>query len=263
MSILGQFDTDTGALTKRLEAHARFAARDLNAWCFDLLDLAPGMQILELGCGTGKQSLPLAGRVGETGRVTAVDIAKESLETLRLDAVKAGVASRICICQSDLDEISSTVPPGPFDRVVACYSIYYAKRPDRVFKFLYEALRPGGVFFFCGPSNRNNAELKEFHDSLYALTGRSVPEKKGAAPFMEVTGQDLTREVFGNAEVFHFENPLRFDSAESLHSYWSSYNLYDETLDGAFRSRAAEHVTRAGVFESVKRVIGVRAVKSR
>src|ERR1019366_9952964 len=83
------------------------------------------------------------------------------------------------------------------------------------------------ALFFCGPSQRNNGELKEFHDSLWGRADRPVPATKGAAPFMEATGPDLVNEIFGNAEIFHFENPLRFDSPEALYSYWSSYNLYD------------------------------------
>jgi SAM-dependent methyltransferase len=47
------------------------------------------MSILELGCGTGKQSLALARLLGETGHVTAVDISAEALEALRNEAVAA------------------------------------------------------------------------------------------------------------------------------------------------------------------------------
>jgi len=219
------------------------------------------MQILELGCGTGKQSLPVARLIGDTGRVTAVDLSRDALDTLQQQALEAGLGPRISTRNLDLDKVSSALEPGPFDRVIACYSIYYSKQPEPLFRFLHEALRPGGVFFFCGPSQRNNAELKEFHYSLYNLINRPAPAAKTAAPFMEGTGQDLTRDIFGNVEILYFENPLRFDSPEALHSYWSSYNLYDETLDEVFRAQAAEHFARSHVFETVKRVIAVRAVK--
>jgi SAM-dependent methyltransferase len=261
MSVIGKFDTDAAALEKRLQAHDRFSALDLNDWCFNLLDLSPGMQILELGCGTGKQSLPLARLVGNGGKVTAVDISQEALETLRTQALAGGLGPSIDIRRADLDEVSSTLESGPFDRVVACYSIYYARRPEPLFEFLYRCLRPDGILFFCGPSEQNNAELKEFHNSLYSRLNLPVPARKGAAPFMEGDGPALARRIYGNAEILHFENPLRFNSPDALYSYWSSYNLYDEVLDGAFRAQAAEHFARATVFETVKRVIGVRAVK--
>jgi cyclopropane fatty-acyl-phospholipid synthase-like methyltransferase len=246
-----------------MQAHDRFGSMDLNQWCFDLLRIGQGMSILELGCGTGKQSLSMAALVGDTGRITAVDISAEALDILQQTAGEQGVAPRIETRHADLDDLATSAETGPFDRVIACYSIYYTKQPGPLFRFLHSVLTDGGVLFFCGPSQENNAELKQFHNSLYELTGRPLPEKKGAAAFMEGTGQELAREIFGNAETFCFENPLRFDSAEALYSYWSSYNLYDRTLDEVFRMRAADHFRKHDVFETVKRVVGIRSIKDR
>jgi SAM-dependent methyltransferase len=261
MGALGKFDTDAAALARRVEAHDQFSALDLNQWCFDLLAISPGMSILDLGCGTGKQSLAMARLVGQTGQVTAVDISAEALELLRNEAAKDGLNSRIELCRSDLDDLSGKIKVALFNRVIACYSIYYAKRPDPLFRLIDSMMQHGALFFFCGPSQENNAELKAFHDSLYQVVNKPFPVRKSAAPFMEGAGQELARQVFGNAEIFCFENPLRFNSPEALHSYWSSYNLYDEDLDEAFRSRAAKHFEQQDVFETVKRVIGVRAQK--
>ena len=262
MGKLGKFDTDAAALTKRMQAHDLFSALDLNQWCFDLLNISRGTSILELGCGTGKQSLAMASLIGDGGHVTAVDISQQALDALRQQAEQSGVRPRIDIRRADLDEISEQIKSAPFDRVIACYSIYYAKRPEPLFQFLHSALKPGGVLFFCGPSRQNNAELREFHDSLHARVNKPIPGKEGAAPFMEGTGQELARKIFGNAEIFYFENPLRFNSPDALYSYWSSYNLWDEALDEAFRSRAAEHFDKLDVFQTVKRVIGVRCRKN-
>ena len=60
MGRLGELDTDTEALTNRINAHAAFGKRNLEEWVFALLDVRPGHNILELGCGTGKQTIPLA-----------------------------------------------------------------------------------------------------------------------------------------------------------------------------------------------------------
>lgn len=263
MGTLGYFDTDAAALTRRMQAHDQFSTLDLNQWCFELLGIERGLSILELGCGTGKQSIDLARLLGPAGHVTAVDISAEALEMLRRRAIEEGVAPCIGIRQADLDDLASSVTTDTFDRVIACYSIYYTKQPQALFRYLHSVLTPGGILFFCGPSQENNAELKQFHNSLYELSGREVPQKKTAAAFMDGDGRDLAREIFGNAGVFYFENPLRFTSSEALYAYWSSYNLYDSTLDEAFRTRAAEHFKTHEVFETVKRVIGIRAVKQR
>src|SRR3546814_17031382 len=40
---------------------------------------APGDGVLEIGCGTGSTTLTLAGRIGPTGRILAVDISRPML----------------------------------------------------------------------------------------------------------------------------------------------------------------------------------------
>ena len=52
---------------------------------------------------------------------------------------------------------------------------------------------------------------------------------------------------------------MQFDSADALYNYWSSYNLYDSRLDAAFKEAANKHFKKNDVFETIKRVIGVKA----
>jgi hypothetical protein len=118
-------------------------------------------------------------------------------------------------------------------------------------------LKPEGVLFFCGPSRANNVELKQFH---YSLRGEEAPPETGAAVFMEDTGPQLARQLFQRIEVVQFENPLCFDNPEALYSYWSSYNLYDQNLDAVFRTAADRYFQTHAVFQTSKRVVGVKAV---
>ena len=73
-----RLNTDVAALQQRIQAHEKYGSFDLNGWILDQLQLAKGLSILELGCGTGKQTLPLAQIIGETGRILAVDIAQSA-----------------------------------------------------------------------------------------------------------------------------------------------------------------------------------------
>jgi hypothetical protein len=66
---------------------------------------------------------------------------------------------------------------------------------------------------------------------------------------------------FAAVERFAFTDEMRFDSADALVGYWSSYNLYDPAIDDAFRTAAAAHFADHDVFVSAKRVVGIRAVK--
>ena len=57
--------------------------------------VSEGDTVIDLGCGPGFFTLPLARMAGETGSVIAVDLQPEMLEQLRQRAERAGLAARI------------------------------------------------------------------------------------------------------------------------------------------------------------------------
>jgi ubiquinone/menaquinone biosynthesis C-methylase UbiE len=59
----------------------------------DRLDLAPGMWVLDVGCGMGRLTLPAAQRVGPTGAVVAADIQAEMLQRARAKSEAVGLTN--------------------------------------------------------------------------------------------------------------------------------------------------------------------------
>ena len=51
------------------------------------MEFNKGENILDLGCGTGKQSLKISSIVGKQGKVCAIDLSKESIQKLRKDCI--------------------------------------------------------------------------------------------------------------------------------------------------------------------------------
>ena len=72
------------------------------------LPLEPGMQIVDFGCGTGFLTLPLAQKISPNGRVLAIDIVPEYLETIRLKADKQKLSYSIVTKCVDLTLPEST-----------------------------------------------------------------------------------------------------------------------------------------------------------
>jgi SAM-dependent methyltransferase len=67
--------------------------------------VGPGQTALDLGCGMGYFSVPLARLVGPEGRVICVDLQEQMLSAVRRRAERAGVADRIRLHRAGPDGI--------------------------------------------------------------------------------------------------------------------------------------------------------------
>jgi len=138
----------------------RFARRPCPAWLVPLLEnpyfdavagaatlleragVAPGMQVLDAGCGPGRLTLPAAAGVGPAGRVVAVDIQPAMLETLA-GRLRAQRIANVELLHAGLGE--GKLPAETFD--VALLVTVLGEIPDRLAALaeIYRSMRPGGV----------------------------------------------------------------------------------------------------------------------
>ncbi|MDP8951395.1 MAG: class I SAM-dependent methyltransferase [Actinomycetota bacterium] len=105
-------------------------------------DLAPGMRVLDAGCGPGRLTIPVARAVGPDGRVVALDSQAATLRKLekRLDA--EGLEN-VRVVKGELGE--GTLDEGGFDRVLLVGVLGEVRDRAVGLRELYAALKPGGV----------------------------------------------------------------------------------------------------------------------
>jgi SAM-dependent methyltransferase len=117
-----------------------------------LLELQPGMDVLDLACGHGR----IANRLAERGaRVTGLDATPLFLERARADAERRGV--EVDYVEGDMRELPWE---SRFDRIVNWFTAFGYFEDDeedeRVLREAHRALRPGGRLLI---ENNNLAEL--------------------------------------------------------------------------------------------------------
>jgi len=85
---------------------------------------APGSHIVEVGCGTARNLIRMAGLYPET-RLFGLDASAAMLETARARIGRAGLAHRIGLAQGYAEHLSPAMfgLEGPFDDVVFSYSL--------------------------------------------------------------------------------------------------------------------------------------------
>ena len=117
----------------------------------DVLSFEPGQRLLDVGCGTGRHSVPLAA-IGL--QVTGVDLSAQMLAGAQERAHRAGVEVEL------LEADARSLPPmAPFDAAIClCEGAFCLVADDReplahdraVLESIWRVLRPGGRLVLTG-----------------------------------------------------------------------------------------------------------------
>jgi SAM-dependent methyltransferase len=117
------------------------ARRDIAFW--QRLAIAAGGPVLELGCGTGRVTLPVA-RSGVT--VVGIDLSAPMLTRARSRVRRSRLARRVHLLRGDIRQLPFA--DGEFTLVMAPYGVLQSLLRERdlaaTLRAAYAALRPGG-----------------------------------------------------------------------------------------------------------------------
>ena len=107
-----------------------------------LLELDPGMKVLDAGCGPGRLTLPLAEVVGPQGEVTALDLQAGMLARVR-EKVRAAGLQNVQFLQAGLGE--GKLPQAYFDRALLVTVLGEIPEQIKALQEIHGALKPGGI----------------------------------------------------------------------------------------------------------------------
>ena len=132
----------------------------------DALEVRPGMQLLDAGCGTGEAAL-LAQQRGAI--VAGIDAAPGMIERCRVKM--PGADFRV----GDLEQLP--YPDASFDAVIACNCVHFTAHPDRAIAQLRRVLRTGHRLAIAANGDRAEFPSSQIFYALLAIAPR--PEEVG------------------------------------------------------------------------------------
>jgi SAM-dependent methyltransferase len=132
-----------------VESYVRHTASELAPIAdrlIEVLDPAWGASGLDVGCGPGTATLPLARRVGPGGSVVGVDLTAPMVAWAERAATKEGITNARFLVGDveNLEELGDAA----FDVVVSNFGLIFAPDPARAVGELARVLKPGGVCAF-------------------------------------------------------------------------------------------------------------------
>jgi SAM-dependent methyltransferase len=154
--------------------------------------------VLEIGCGTGATTIPLAEAVGPRGRVVGVDISEPMLARARQRLAESRLGN-ISLVQADAQV--HRLEAGRFDLIVSRFGVMFFADPVAAFSNLLPAARPGGrLCFVCwGPLEENRHWMIPYEVALRHL-GPPAPTPPHAPGPLAFSDPDYVRSILERAD---------------------------------------------------------------
>lgn len=208
----------------------------------ELAGICPGSHVLEVGCGTGQATVPLAGR---GCRITAVEWGAHMAAVARRNLAGAA-AAEVVTAQFE----RWPLPQEPFDAVVSATAFHWIDPAVRVVKAA-DALRPGGALAVVR-SQHVRGGTEEFFVEVqrcYERFDPQTPPGTGPRAAADIDGSDHAREVARSGRF----GPTVFRRYEQDHTYTTSDYL--ELLRTYSGHRALPEAARNGLLGCIAGLI--------
>jgi SAM-dependent methyltransferase len=167
------------------------------ALLLDRLHLSDGEHVLEIGCGTGAVTLPLAQAVGERGRVVAVDLSEPMLSVARRRVAESGLRN-VTLLLGDAQVFA--LEPAAFDVATSRMGVMFFADPAAAFRNIRGALKPDGrlVFACWAPLAENRHWLISYEIALRHLGPPATSPEQEVGP-LAFGNPDYVRRILSEA----------------------------------------------------------------
>lgn len=217
---------------------------------------SPDWHVLDVGSGRGAVVRPLLAALGETGRITAVDLAVPMVELLREELAQQGITN-VETMVGDVEQLA--LPDGGFDGATASMVLFFVPDPGRALRSLLRVLRPGGrlAFTLFGEAD---ARWGPVYDAFLPFLPGADPDEdlsRPRHPGLNSVAQTRTAVEgagFVDVSVWEETHPIRFDSVEQWHTWSWSIGLRGSWLQIPEPDRAR---ARDAVLDQVSRLRSV------
>jgi ubiquinone/menaquinone biosynthesis C-methylase UbiE len=182
----------------------------------ELAQLAPGRRLIDLGCGTGRWTIPLAERTG--CEAVGLDNSPEMLEKAR----QKDTANRVTWLVGDVEHLEPHLQS--FDCAFLCLMLHHLDDHVATFRGIREILRPGGLLLVRQGTLEQimNDRTHRFFPEALTIDRKRTPLRAEVehwlreAGFDNITSEEVTQTTYQTNERLLTEIGLRVCSVLRL-----------------------------------------------
>ena len=202
-------------ISARINLHSMYSKNRQGwfPWIYEKCNIVDGMNILELGCGSGSLWLENLGKIPGHVNITLSDLSDGMIRDLRRNLENdKGIFSFESFDCHDIP-----YEKGSFDLVIANHVLFYCDDIEKVAKEVYRVLTLGGVFV-C--STYGKEHMKEVNRLVYDFDQRIVLAAENLYDrFGRENGTRILSKVFEDVSWQQYEDSLEVTEPEPLISY--------------------------------------------
>lgn len=180
--------------------------------------LASGINVLDIGCGSGKIINRLA-RLYPKSQFTGMELAEEAVETAVREAFQMGL-NNVEFISRDLSNFHETAEPDAYDLITTFDAIHDQAKPLNVLKGIYRALRPNGCYLMQDIRGSSHVHNNIGHpigtflytiSTMHCMTVSLAQEGEGLGAMWgeEKTREYLQKAGFGSVETNQLEHDIQ------------------------------------------------------
>lgn len=231
---------DAEKLRIRAETHRRYSERpdDMLHWMVGFVDPRPGLQLVDVGCGTGWMHPELTSRGAS---VVGLDSSIGMVEETRQQATRDRLP--VVVVQGDAQRLP--LRDGCCDRATAIHVLFHVPDVRRALREMRRVLRPGGRVVVTTNAGDHSRRLFDVHAAAACELGYTPTEPAGA--HFTLDDLDLVREVFPVAERHVRSDAFVFRDTDAALRFYATGRvdaIREWRGDGSHRARLLVAVGR-------------------
>lgn len=208
----------------------------LGNYALSKFNIIEGMNVLDIGCGTGITSTQIAKKINNIGYVTGLDFSETMINEAIKYSEKLGIKN-INFAVKDIQNEELKILE--YDAAFSRFGVMFFSNPIMAFKNIYSALKKNGILtFICWQSQKENPWYNSGLEIVKKYIDVPLPKENSPGPFAyadkSYIHNILTNSDYKDIEFYSYEKDIElfkgFTLESAIREYIESTPIFKEKI---------------------------------